>query len=195
MYDDYSLMLRNRLALEGEELVAHRFSNGTVGMVPVSDYRRCKPAIEAAVVKRPTGGVRQTIRNILTALHDYWSMKAPSQQPQLQPDQVVGIPSDALLRICDISPWLRKRLRLASAEDAILGDTSAQSDSYRDSLCFGNGSTLPLDSLCEGQEIRVVQRSWTVGFEEDHERISLKDEGGDEHAHARMSNTRRPHKS
>ena len=36
---DYSLMMvPNRLAIEGEELVAHRFQSGTTGFVSCSDF-------------------------------------------------------------------------------------------------------------------------------------------------------------
>lgn len=36
---DYSLMMvPNRLAIEGEELVAHRFQSGTTGFVSSSDF-------------------------------------------------------------------------------------------------------------------------------------------------------------
>jgi hypothetical protein len=36
---DYSLMMvRSRLAVEGEELVAHRFQSGTVGLVSCADF-------------------------------------------------------------------------------------------------------------------------------------------------------------
>jgi hypothetical protein len=44
---DYSLMmLDNRLAVEGEELVAHRFRSGTTGLLPLANFttwqvRRC----------------------------------------------------------------------------------------------------------------------------------------------------------
>jgi hypothetical protein len=38
---DYSLMMvPNRLAIEGEELVAHRFQNGSTGMVSCFDFDR-----------------------------------------------------------------------------------------------------------------------------------------------------------
>lgn len=37
---DYSLMVvRNRLAIEGEELVAHGFQSGTTGLVSCSDFK------------------------------------------------------------------------------------------------------------------------------------------------------------
>ena len=36
---DYSLMMiPNRLAIEGEELVAHRFQNGSTGMLSCGDF-------------------------------------------------------------------------------------------------------------------------------------------------------------
>jgi hypothetical protein len=36
---DYSLMMvRNRLAVEGEELVVHKFKSGSVGLVAWSDF-------------------------------------------------------------------------------------------------------------------------------------------------------------
>jgi hypothetical protein len=36
---DYSLMtIRNRLAVEGEELVAHRFEEGSIGLVSLTDF-------------------------------------------------------------------------------------------------------------------------------------------------------------
>ena len=40
---DYSLCgIPNRLAVEGEELVVHRFSTGSMGMASLADLRVCE---------------------------------------------------------------------------------------------------------------------------------------------------------
>jgi len=75
---DYSLMMRNnRLAVEGEELVAHRFQNGATGLISKSDF-------ECWTARRPKG-VWQTLLACLS--------------PCAEPSQVVCIPPGARLRL------------------------------------------------------------------------------------------------
>ena len=80
---DYSLMMiRNRLAIEGEELVAHRFQSGSTGMLSKFDFNEWRT--------RQSGSWWQRLK-------DYFS--SPTE-----PAPVVCIPPGAVLRLKDL-PW------------------------------------------------------------------------------------------
>ena len=73
---DYSLMtIHNRLAMEGEELVAHRFRSGSIGLVSSLDFADWQTRRPARVWER---------------FKDYFS-------PQTDPTPVVCIPPGARL--------------------------------------------------------------------------------------------------
>jgi len=75
---DYSLMMRNnRLAVEGEELVAHRFKNGATGLISKWDF-------ECWTARNP--------KNLWQSLTACFSSRK-------EPAQVVCIPPGAHLRL------------------------------------------------------------------------------------------------
>jgi len=137
---DYSLMMiHNRLAVEGEELVAHRFNSGSVGMVSRLDFNDWRT--------RRSGSFWQR-------LSDCFSSSSPPE-----PAPVVCIPPGALLRLKDI-PWnLRDRFSLDSREDAAFAQISAEENRNRDALLFANGNMVTLQLLPEGQAATVLRLS------------------------------------
>ena len=135
---DYSLMmLPNRLAAEGERLMAHRFRSGTTGLVSVRDFANWKAARPVRLWQR---------------LKNCFCMES-------EPAPVVCIPSGAMLRLEDISQSLRDRFHLNWREDALFSQISAQESEHRDALLFGNGHTILLQSLSEGQVATVLTLS------------------------------------
>ena len=135
---DYSLMMiDNRLAVEGEQLVAHRFRSGSVGLVSMLDFTKWRT--------RPRGGFWQRCRECFTARHE--------------PAPVVCIPPGARLRVEGVPETLRDRFGLDGQEDATFTQISADVNWHRDALRFANQATVLLQALPEGQTLKVLDLS------------------------------------
>jgi hypothetical protein len=133
---DYSLMMMDsRLAAEGDRLVAHRFKNGSVGLVSCADFNRWQAA-------RPTR---------------WWDRLKNCFSSQSESGPVVCIPPGALLRAEGIPPALCRQFGLAACENAIFTQLSAEVNHHRDALLFCNAAPLLLQLLPEGQSLRVVR--------------------------------------
>lgn len=146
--DDSWRNVTNRPALEGEELVAHKFRNGLIRMVSRSDYSRWKISSRPGVSK---GALARVFRSLLSAF--LGSHRDPSP--------VVAVPADALLRIYRICPNMQRRYQLNATEDALCVEITLLLGRSREALCFGNGVVVPMQALPEGQRVRVLYLSWT----------------------------------
>jgi hypothetical protein len=135
---DYSLMMvRSRLAVEGEELVAHKFKSGSVGLVSCSDF-------DTWLSQRPMG---------------FWTWLKYSFSIDKEPTPVACIPPGAQLQVFAISRTLQKQFNLRECEEVTFAEISAQESQHRDALCFANGLVLLLGFLPEGQRLRVLRLS------------------------------------
>lgn len=135
---DYSLMMMpNRLAIEGEQLVAHRFRSGSTGLVSLPDFTSW----------HTTRPVR------------LWQRFTDCFSSRNEPAPVVCVPPGARLRLQEIPQTLRDRFRLDSCEDATFTQVSAEACQHRDALRFPNGSTVLLQLLAEGQMVSVLRVS------------------------------------
>jgi hypothetical protein len=163
---------KNRLALEGEELVAHRFGSGLIRMLSRADYRRWRAVFEAPNSKdssfdNSSGKTfRRALKNRLMQVLDLLGLLAGDPfSSGREPGPVVDLPSDALLRVYGISEKLQQQYRLSSFEDALAVEITHRLGRGRDALCFGNGVILSLQSLEEGQRVKVLYRSWKENLE------------------------------
>lgn len=135
---DYSLMMiPNRLAIEGEDLVAHRFQSGSLGLVSCFDY---------------DSWLNQRSKSM-------WQRFKTWCSADNEPTPVVCIPPGARLRADGLPDILKEQFHLGSFEDATFTEISADANGYRDALCFDNGAIVSLALLAEGQRIRVLQLS------------------------------------
>ena len=140
---DYSLMMvPNRLALEGEELVAHKFQSGTTGFVSCSDFTIWR--------------AERRSRNLWHRLKA-WFASRPDPTP------VVCIPPGARLRVEAPPDSLSGRSHSGSSELATFTQLSAEANQHRDALCFDDGAVVRLAMLAEGQRVKVLRLS---SFEE-----------------------------
>src|SRR5690349_21440869 len=97
---DYSLMaVPNRLAREGEDLVAHRFPTGPLGLASPAD------------VKRVGDPPKPQRRNLWPAVKDF------SNPPRVEPVCAVCIPPGARLLLQDIPPRLQHELGVGPCEE------------------------------------------------------------------------------
>ena len=139
---DYSLMaVPNRLAREGEELVAHRFPTGSLGLASPVDIHR-------ALVLRAgaTGSLWRNIREFF-------------DPPRAASVPAVCIPPGARLKLLDIPARMQHDLGLGPVEEVTFTQISAVVNSYRDAVRFANGHETRLQNLREGQRVRVLSLS------------------------------------
>src|ERR1041385_486180 len=149
---DYSLMaVPNRLACEGEDLVAHRFPTGSLGLASPADIKR---------IADPPKPAR---RNVWTALKEFFN------PPRMEPVCAVCIPPGARLQLQDIPPRLQHELGVGPVEDVTFTQITAAVNAYRDAIRFTNGREVRLQELREGQ--RVVVLDLSVAEELDLERL------------------------
>ena len=134
---DYSLMgVPNRLATEGEELVVHRFSTGSLGLASPSDLRRVPHPLQAW-------------------LSGFWLFRAPEEDAI----PAVCIPPGAKLLLQDIPIDLERSLKVGWAEEVTFTQLTATENAYRDAVRFKNGNEIYLQGLREGQRVTVLHLS------------------------------------
>ncbi len=139
---DYSLMaVPNRLAQEGEDLVAHRFPTGSMGLASPSDLKRmAQPPVAAR-------------RGLWCAIQEFFN------PPKTEPVAAVCIPPGARLQMQDIPVRLQNELGVGPVENVTFTQISASVNSYRDAVRFANGREIRLQELREGQRVRVLDLS------------------------------------
>jgi hypothetical protein len=141
---DYSLMtIPNRLATDGENLVAHRFSTGTLGFASVSDLRDAEDSLR----NRPRRGFWRTL------WEDFFGSSRASKVP------AVCIPPGARLLLHDVSARLQQELEVGQVEKVVFTEVTAQANSYRDAILFKNGRHILVQKLNEGQRAKVLDLS------------------------------------
>jgi len=153
----------NRLAVAGEELVAHRFHSGFIGMVSRTDYRRWRAFLTNAAGAE--GSLGNLLRRFLSRIARRL-LSSDSEPP------TVEFPSDALLRVYGISRRLQQEYHLSAMEDALFIELTPYIRSG-DALCFGNGVMIWLQSLQEGQRVKVLYRSWAESLEPTPEPVQM----------------------
>ena len=137
---DYSLHgLPNRLAVEGEELVAHRFITGAIGLTSPAELRRVAACKNQSEKK------------------SFWSViKAAIFPPTLAETPAVCIPPGARLRMTGIPASLQRELGVRENETVTFTQTTAMANTYHDAVRFENGRQVLLQMLKEGQLVRVL---------------------------------------
>jgi hypothetical protein len=139
---DYSLMaVPNRLAQEGEDLVAHRFPTGSLGLASPAD------------LKRLTEPAEPSRRSFWCAVRDFFN------PPKAEAVPAVCIPPGARLHLQDIPVRLQHELNVGPEEDVTFTQISAAVNAYRDAVRFPNGRQVRLQELREGQRVRVLDLS------------------------------------
>jgi hypothetical protein len=137
---DYSLHgLPNRLARDGEELVAHRFSTGAIGLTSPAELCRAVNSTNKSQKK------------------NFWSaIKALILPPAWPEAPAVCIPPGARLHMMDIPVSLQHELGVGPEEAVTFTQTTAMPNAYHDAVRFENGRQVLLQVLKEGQRVRVL---------------------------------------
>jgi hypothetical protein len=130
---DYSLSgIQNRLAVEGETLIVHRFHTGSKGL---TSREYLKPA------PRPKG--------LLAILKTVVGRYSPPKEC------AVCIPDGARLTLEGISEKLQEAYHLSPVEKVTFRQLSASALIHRDAVEFENGIKVRLQELEEGQRLEV----------------------------------------
>ncbi len=154
---DYSLAsLPNRLAVEGEPLVVHRFPTGTKGLASPSDLDAPREPRHEASPSRPGWAL---IREWLTA-------------PEAKPKQVcaVCVPPGARLLLRDIPKGLKEELGVGETEEVVFTQRSEAPHEYRDGVRFANDRFVLLQTLHEGQRVDILSLAPPDSVREGEER-------------------------
>ncbi len=151
---DYSLAgIPNRLAVEGERLLVHRFCTGALGLASPSDV--------------PTKSDPQ-----LRAPRTLWSvLPHPLTRPKIKTVTAVCIPPGARLRLQDIPHDVQLRLGLGATEEVTFVQQSAEAYQYRDAVRFQNGREILLQRLPCGQCVQVLSLASGDSLEQEHRSI------------------------
>jgi hypothetical protein len=146
---DYSLAnLPNRLAVEGEQLVAHRFVTGSMGLTSPTERSR---------VTDPEPGQREGFGAVL---RNFFDLPRPGGWRQVHFSVcAVCIPPGARLLLRDIPTDVQQRLGVAVTEEVTFVQMSAEAYHYRDAVRFKNGHEIKLQQLREGQRVDVLSVS------------------------------------
>jgi hypothetical protein len=131
----------NRLAQEGEELVAHRFPTGSLGLASPADLTRL------------TEPVPMARKSLWSAIMEFFN------PPKVEAVAAVCIPPGARLQLRDIPARLQQEIGVSPVEDVIFTQITASSNTYRDAVRFQNGREVRLQELREGQRVRVLDLS------------------------------------
>lgn len=144
---DYSLMgVPNRLANEGDDLVVHRFSTGTIGLIP-------------SRVPAPVASAKLGYRAVWEAIKDFFRDADTNQSV------AVCVPPGARLLVRDIPEDLQRVCRTGPMELVTFTQLTAAANAHRDAIRLDNGTEVLLQRLHEGQRVRVLRL--TVSESED----------------------------
>ena len=139
---DYSLHAQpNRLAVEGETLVVHRFPFQSIGLASPSDL--------ASLTASPR-------RSWMSWLPWSKAAKDAAQRPSPRRIPAVCVPPGATLALRDIPTDLQKELDIKETEEVKFEQLSASEYVYRDAVRFENGRAILLQRLTPGQRVAVL---------------------------------------
>lgn len=141
---DYSLMaFPNRLAVEGEELVAHRFPSGSMGLASVEDLEP----------KTPPNPPRRSFWAVLKEFFD------PAETCKVP---AVCIPPASRLALHNIDPSFQREYGVRAEEEVVFEQLTADAHTYRDAVRFVNGRRVRLQELPEGLRATVLDLNGDV---------------------------------
>lgn len=134
---DYSLhAIRNRLAVQGERLIIHRFQTGSIGMAPAPE------ATEDPEVKV-----------------GFWRKFFCLDEKTRSAECAVCIPPGARLVLHNIPTSLQRRAQAGETEGVTFTQITARENAYRDAVRFECGLTVLLQHLKPGQLVEVLSLS------------------------------------
>jgi hypothetical protein len=148
MSDDSLCATRNRLIVEGEQLVLHSVSTGSLDLVSVADVRHNESAL------RHSG--KSSFWHRITRCFGFEN--APDSSHPVSP---VWVPSGTYLILKGIPTFLQQRYGLEEEEGAIYLRPDTEDGTSRGGLRFNNGALIQLQELRVGQLVEVLSLAGT----------------------------------
>jgi hypothetical protein len=139
---DYSLQtIPNRLAVEGETLVTHRFPTYSIGMASAVE-------LEPPALSEREPAVRRS----------WWaSLKKWMNPPPLREKiTAVCVAPGARLRVGQLPKYFRDEYGVEAMEEVRFDERTANAQEYRDVIRFGNGKAVLLQNFPEGIHFVVL---------------------------------------
>lgn len=136
---DYSLAaLPNRLAVEGDELIVHRFRTSSMGLASAAEA-------QALARSKPAGQ------------KSFWRwLKSTFENAPDHPLTAVCVPPGAQLLFKNVPQDLQRQWRITSDAGAAFVQVSAAENTYRDAVQFCNKRVVMLQNLREGMPVKVL---------------------------------------
>ena len=143
---DYSLhAVPNRLAVEGEALITHRFQTYTIGLASVAEIESLSRVNREPEISR-----------------SWWaSLKNWLNPPPATNVTAVCIPPGARLLVDQVPKNLRAEFGIGSHEEVTFDELSANAYEYRDIIRFRNGRNVLLQDLPERVRFEVLSLAST----------------------------------
>ena len=143
---DYSLHgYPNRLAVEGEDLIAYRFGGVSLGLASPADVGGHIASTQCGAAP-PKFWSWAGLKECLKAQRPGWEKHIPP----------VCLPPGARLLLRDIPKRAQRELGVSGTEVVIFVETTAEVNTYRDAIQFKNGRRMLLQVLREGQRATVL---------------------------------------
>ena len=166
---DYSLaVLPNRLAVEGEELIVHRFRTGSMGLAALADLRATEQPLKPA----PRKTFWQWLKRVFESCERFPNVPA------------VCVPPGAHLILKNIPADLQLQWRVEDEESVSFVQVSAVENTYRDAIQFDRGSQVLLQNLRDGMLVQVLSLGGAEIAEEQD--LADQDRHRDDFVQARM---------
>jgi hypothetical protein len=134
---DYSLhAVKNRLAVEGEQLIINKFHTGSKGLASVADMKSIQP------------------RNLIELVRDklrperFWDRKKKIP--------AICIPPGAKLELSGIPKSAQKLFGIGEAEEVTFAQLTDEPFRYRDAFRFKNGEEILIQKFPDGVRAEVL---------------------------------------
>ncbi len=145
---DYSLhTFPNRLAVDGEDLVVHRFGGASLGLASPADVG---VGVYGPKCESAPGRTWSWSR-----IKAWFQMQSHNWEAEKRVTAVC-VPPGAKLILRDIPKSLQRELGVSEVEEVTFIETSAQVNTYRDAVRFKNSRQILLQGLREGQRVTIV---------------------------------------
>jgi hypothetical protein len=138
---DYSLSgLPNRLAIEGEELVTHRFRTGVMGLASPAELSPTRTPMHQRGHKNNWEKIKSFFG---------WALQIPDAC-------AVCVPPGARLVLTSVPNQVSATRNVAEGCELKFTQTSADVNTHRDALVMPDGSPVLLQVLPQGMRMRVL---------------------------------------
>jgi hypothetical protein len=148
MNDDSLCATRNRLVLEGEQLVLYNVSTGLLDLVSLADVRDNELAL------RPSR--KSTFWQCIARCFEFENVPDGSH-----PVPAVWVPSGTHLILTGVPTSLQQRYGLEEEEGAVFLRSDTENGTSQGELRFNNGAVVQLQELRAGQVMEVLSLAGT----------------------------------